>query len=232
MILPAAPRATTGRPLVKLCGIMSPEHALVAADAGADMIGLVFAESRRRVDLQTADAISQAVYGHVSRPLLVGVFVNESPANVLKTARVVGLDIVQLSGDETPEEAEACAAHFPVIKAFRFDRSVSLDRARERMEPYMRSSADMRPLVDAYHPTEYGGTGEIADWELAALLSAETGLMLAGGLQAGNVGLAIKSVRPWAIDVSSGIERDGVKDAALMREFVGAARHATIESEA
>jgi phosphoribosylanthranilate isomerase len=210
---------------VKVCGIRQPEHALVAALAGADMVGVVFAPSRRQISSDTARTISLALDTLPTRPALTGVFVNESTERMLETAAHVGLDVLQLSGDETPEQVRECASRYPVIKALRFPADMPALDALGLMQPYA-DIAGVRLLLDTYRPGEYGGTGERVDWSLASQLAAQVPLVLAGGLNPGNVAEAITSVGPSAVDVSSGVELDGVKDSDLIREFVYAARTA------
>lgn len=206
--------------LVKICGLRSVEHALAAAAAGADMLGLVFAPSRRRVSVAEGAAIAAAVRGlGAGRPRVVGLFVNEPPAVVIEVATAVGLDLVQLSGDEPVEDGEATG--LPLLKAVRLDGS-----AREAAW-LRRAGPDCTLLVDAHVPGAYGGTGVVADWGRAAELAASTPLLLAGGLTPANVTAAIAAVAPHGVDVSSGVERDGVKDTALIEAFVAAARAAS-----
>lgn len=213
--------------LVKICGLREPAHALVAARAGAAMLGLVFAPSRRQVSQAEAEAIIRALGDHPGpRPRLVGLFVNEEPARVAATARALGLDLVQLSGDEPAEDADAIG--LPVIKAIRMDGSAN-------EAAWLRRAALPDPavtlLVDAHVPGSYGGTGARADWRRAAALAAQLPLLLAGGLTPQNVAAAIATVAPAGVDVSSGVERDGVKDPARIEAFLAAARSAG-ESEA
>jgi len=206
--------------LVKICGLRTIEHALVAADAGANMLGLVFAASRRQVGPEQAAMIAAAVRArpHAQRVSIVGLFVNEAPERILAIAHQCGLDAIQLSGDETSEVAE----HLPniaLLKTIRLDGAASeagwLDARR---------TPSVRLLVDAHVPGSYGGSGVLADWNHAARLARQHSIILAGGLTPENVGAAMRQVRPWGVDVSSGIETDGVKDAAKIRAFVGAAR--------
>ncbi len=213
---------------VKICGITTPEHALEAARCGADMIGLVFAPSRRQVTPEVAARICSTLRRSALPTLAVGVFVNEPAARIIELARAVGLDMVQLSGDEPPECVAECAAHYPVIKAVRFDAGTSTEEALAVAERYASCvyAACPRLLVDAHRPGRYGGTGQLADWSLAAHLARRYPVMLAGGLNPANVAGAIRAVGPLGVDVSSGVERQGVKDPALIEEFVRAARSA------
>ncbi|HEX8599418.1 MAG TPA: phosphoribosylanthranilate isomerase [Chloroflexia bacterium] len=217
-------------PALKICGLMDPRHALIAAEGGADMLGVVFAPSRRRVRVDTARNIVAVLHARSSWPRLVGVFVNESTDNMLEIAEHVGLDVLQLSGDESPEQVEACSSYYPTIKAVRFPGNMPVEQVMGELEPYTRLDLGdrVRLLLDTYRPGEYGGTGETADWSLAAGIAERLPLILAGGLNPGNVGAAIKQVAPWAVDVSSGVETGGVKDGALIREFISAANYQAV----
>ncbi len=217
----------SGAPIVKICGIMQPEQALSAATAGADMIGLVFAHSRRELSVAQAEAIRSALDRLARRPVVVGVFVNETQDRIDDIARRVRLDAVQLSGDETPEEVGACIHFYPVIKALRFVPGTAQEEAISMLARYRAVASDdrLKLLVDTHNPGVYGGTGETSDWALAAKLAAREELIVAGGLNPGNVAEAVVSIAPWGVDVSSGVESGGVKDPTLIRSFIRAAHH-------
>lgn len=205
---------------VKICGLRTIEHALAAADAGADMLGLVFAASRRQVSPEQAALIAEAVRTtpNARRVSIIGLFVNEAPERMLATVRQCGLDAIQLSGDEASEVAD----HLPGIalfKAIRLDGAPSEAGWLDANLP-----PDVRLLVDAHVPGAYGGAGVLADWSRAAALACRRSIVLAGGLTPENVDAAIRQVHPWGVDVSSGVETNGVKDAAKIRAFVAAAR--------
>ncbi|MBO9343822.1 MAG: phosphoribosylanthranilate isomerase [Roseiflexus sp.] len=208
---------------VKICGVRTRDHALTAVDAGADMIGLVFAPSRRRIEPDDAAVIAAAVRTAADdrrrQVSLIGVFVNDDVTRIRKIATLCGLDGIQLSGDE-PVAYAADLAPFLVIKAIRFDNS-----AHER-DWLSEDQAHVRLLVDAHVPGSYGGAGVVADWDRAADLARRRPLLLAGGLTPANVAEAIRYVRPWGVDVSSGVESNGVKDHQKIRAFVAAARAA------
>ncbi|MDQ3930758.1 MAG: phosphoribosylanthranilate isomerase, partial [Chloroflexota bacterium] len=119
--------ATHKAPAVKICGLMEPQHALVAAESGADMLGMVFAPSRRRISVDTARTIASVLPPSPERPRLVGVFVNESTERMLEIAGQVGLDLLQLSGDESPEQVEECSAYYMTIKAVRFPGNMPVE---------------------------------------------------------------------------------------------------------
>ncbi len=216
--------------LVKICGLRTPEHALAATAAGADLIGLVFAPSKRRVTPEQAATIARAVRAAPGpRPRLVGLFVNEDPATISAVAAHVGLELIQLSGDEPASYADRIA--LPLIKAFRMDGSANEAAWLARLDEGPTTQLVFGPsslvlLVDAHVPGSYGGTGVTADWARAAELATRAPILLAGGLHPGNVAAAIAAVRPLGVDVSSGVESDGVKDPRKIEAFLGAARAA------
>lgn len=203
---------------VKICGLRSAEHALVAADAGADLLGFIFAPSRRQIAPADVAGIALAVRARpAGGPQLVGVFVNETPERIRALAHECGLDAVQLSGDEPFGYADALR-DLSLLKAIRFDGGDEERRWAAAELPHVRL------LVDAHVPGAYGGAGVVADWTHAAELARRRPILLAGGLDPANVPAAIEQVRPWGVDVSSGVETDGVKDSAKIRAFVAAAR--------
>jgi phosphoribosylanthranilate isomerase len=211
--------------IVKLCGMRTPENALAAAAAGADLIGLVFAPSKRQVSLAVARAIVEAMQELPARPLVVGLFVNALVAEVYRLAEAIPLDLIQLCGDEPPAYLDDLDR--PVLRALRLRPGTTIAEARALAAAYFERPRPPRALVvDAHVPGSYGGTGTVADWELAAELAAEFPVILAGGLRPGNVAQAITMVRPIGVDVSSGIETEGRKDPARMRAFVESARAA------
>ena len=202
---------------VKICGITSPEHALVAAASGADYIGFVFAPSKRRVTTEQATRLVATVRDAGYLTPMVGLFVNESSAHIAATVETVGLDIVQLHGDEPFVQLD----ELPVMPIW---RAVRL-RGDTHEAPWLeRASTHVTLLVDAYVPDAFGGTGVRADWEAAATLAAKRPIVLAGGLNPRNVREAIRSVKPWCVDVSSGVERAGYKDNGLIASFIDIAK--------
>ncbi|MBA3946917.1 MAG: phosphoribosylanthranilate isomerase [Herpetosiphonaceae bacterium] len=205
---------------VKICGVRTPEAALVAAEAGADFIGLIFAPSQRQVTAERAQAIVRALRSHAqgAHVAVVGVFVDEQPAEIAILADTVGLDWVQLSGEEPPAMADKLPV--PVLKAVRFDGG-----ANEMAWLAPTITCDLTPLVvDAHVAGSWGGAGVVADWQRAAALAETHPILLAGGLNPENVGVAIQAVQPWGVDVSSGVESAGVQDHAKIRAFVRAAK--------
>lgn len=192
---------------VKICGISDVENALMAAEAGADAIGLVFAPSRRRVTVEQAREIVDALPPFVTK---VGLFVDEDPARIEEVADACRLDVVQLHGSESPGFCAALGR--TVIKAIRVKDAASL----AVMDGYRVAGF----LLDSYHPEVAGGTGRTFDWDLAEQVSGRYRVILSGGLTPANVTEAIEKVRPHGVDVSSGVETDGRKDPAKIREFV------------
>ncbi len=207
------------RVLIKICGITSPEDGLLAAEAGADAVGFVFwAMSPRRVDVERAAAISRLLPPFVLR---VGVFVDASPGEMARAADTVGLDLLQLHGDEPPEAFAALPRR--ALKAVRVGRGFKANEALRYAGQAAGLLVDTRLAGDTAMP---GGTGVPFDWSLVKGLRAQVPfLVLAGGLSAENVASAIEAVRPDAVDVSSGVEAmPGRKDPARVRAFVEAVR--------
>jgi phosphoribosylanthranilate isomerase len=201
------------RPHIKVCGITRAQDALDAARCGASAIGFVFWwRSPRVVTPEAARSIAAVLPAGVLR---VGVFVNALPHVVREISAFVPLDVVQLHGDEPVEWRDAFTR--PLVRALRPGDAVS--DAWLALSP-----AHVTPLMDATDPERRGGTGERADWIVAGRLAATRPLILAGGLSAANVGDAIRQVRPYGIDVSSGVEAaPGVKDQDKLVAFFAAA---------
>lgn len=195
---------------VKICGISSVAEALCCAQAGADAVGLVFAQSPRRVELALARKITASLPPFIQR---VGVFVNAEKTLVEQIASYVGLTALQFHGQEA---ADYCASFsLPVIKAVAVNSATDLAWFDEFPAAAI--------LLDTYDPLLAGGTGRTFNWELV-----ESGLkkpvVLAGGLHAGNVQTAIKQVKPYAVDVSSGVETNGKKDKEKIKLFIASVR--------
>ncbi|MFC5465506.1 phosphoribosylanthranilate isomerase [Lederbergia graminis] len=195
---------------VKICGIMSEEAALAACEAGADVIGFVFAESRRKISPERAAELRRLFPNNVKA---AGVFVNETLENIKHIAEVANLDYIQLHGDETPE---FCASvPYKVVKAFSIRTKADLDRLLD-----YDNHVDYF-LLDSPGTDFRGGSGIPFDWDLLRDLPIERSkFILAGGLHAGNVQTAIKQVQPIMVDVSSGVETNGVKDLEKIRAFI------------
>jgi phosphoribosylanthranilate isomerase len=206
-------------PLVKICGLTTPEDAVATAEAGADWIGLNFyPPSPRYVTPDAAAAIVRRLPPTVAP---VGLFVDRSPAEVAEVAEEAGLRIVQLHGDEPPEMVAALGG-LRVVKAFRLGDA----QAVERMKAYLAETDRLgRPpeavLVDAFLPGLPGGTGRSVADELLDLLPPLSRLILAGGLTPENVGERVARARPWMVDVAGGVESaPGRKDPARVAAFV------------
>ncbi|MBD8604677.1 phosphoribosylanthranilate isomerase [Pseudomonas sp. CFBP 8771] len=198
----------------KICGITRIEDALAAAHAGADAIGLVFyAKSPRAVNVQQARAIIAALPPFVTT---TGLFVNASRCELGEILDAVPLDLLQFHGDETPEECEGY--HRPYIKALRVRAGDDLQAA---CRAYRNASGI---LLDTYVAGVPGGTGESFDWSLVPA-GLDKPIVLAGGLHAGNVAQAVAQVKPWAVDVSGGVESSkGIKDHRKIDAFLKAVR--------
>lgn len=194
----------------KICGITRIEDALVAAEAGADAIGLVFyAKSPRAVTPEQARHIVAALPPFVTS---VGLFVDAEPEWIDTVLAQVPLDVLQFHGNEAPEVCEQYGR--PWFKALRVKSGESIEA---RVQVYAKAQA---VLLDSFVPGVPGGTGQTFDWsQIPAQLPIP--LILAGGLTPSNVGEALTRVRPYAVDVSGGVERDkGIKDAERVRDFV------------
>lgn len=196
---------------VKICGVKSERVALDAAQAGADFIGFVFAPSSRQIDVSQAEAISQNLANDVKK---VGVFVNAPAQTINSIVQRVGLDVVQLHGDEDANLAKQIQAK--VIKACPIQK-LTRDIIENFPCDYL--------LVDS-PPKEYrGGSGETFNWDLLNRFDFnDKKLILAGGLQADNVQTAIRHVKPYAVDVSSGVETAGEKDLKKIKKFIKEAK--------
>jgi phosphoribosylanthranilate isomerase len=202
---------------IKICGIKTVNDALAAMDAGADLLGFNFyPKSPRYTDAGTCRDIMSVMreYRHIT---YIGLFVNASVAEVRTTIEMCGLSLAQLHGDETPEIVNALRG-----KAFKAFRGVP-----QSIDGFARPDAPAL-LVDAAVKGAYGGTGVKADWNRAAELAKRCPLLLAGGLTPETVAEAVRQVRPWGVDVASGVESSpGQKDVSRMKDFVQAVRSAT-----
>lgn len=210
---------TLQRTRIKVCGITNASDAAAAVAAGADAIGVIFAPSPRQVTLAQAAAALAGVPPLVAR---VGVFVDATPEEISVAVEACGLTAVQFSGTETP--AACRAASRPVIKALR----VGTDFGSESMEPYRGYAAAL--LLDTYVTGKAGGTSQTFDWQRAGEYPGWASVFVAGGLNPSNVSACIAALRPYAVDVSSGVEaRPGIKDHDKVRAFCAAVRAADME---
>lgn len=240
--------------LVKICGNREPADVLAAAAAGADFVGIMFAESTRRVDVAQAQAMVRALgeplatheialpppargheredqhewfahgaqvleaYLDAKRPLTVGVFADQPMDEVNELAQEAGVDLVQLSGDESWDDC--------LLVAKQTIQVVHVSPIDSPSDPlaYVEPGFAVALMLDSAHGPYRGGSGRPFDWEVARVVASALPMLLAGGLTVDNVGAAIAQVHPWAVDVASGTERDGVKDHELVRQFVAAVR--------
>jgi phosphoribosylanthranilate isomerase len=223
---------------VKVCGITNRSDAQEAVAAGADLLGFIFfPKSPRWVTPEQVREILRAI--RHANVLRVGVFVNESAPYITQVLDFCGLDLAQLHGEEPPAmlglgEDEAHTPQSPLRgRAYKAVRPRSLEEALALAQRYALPAPgqdqDLPPsfLLDAYHPELRGGTGQTGDWNLAASLAIQHPLLLAGGLTPANVAQAARIVRPWGVDVSSGVEKaPGKKDHAALRAFVAAVKAA------
>lgn len=198
---------------VKICGLRDLESARVAAEAGADYVGFVFASTRRYVAPETVRAIVRELPSAVGK---VGLFVNADAATVRQIVADCRLDYAQLCGDESPEYCQTLGV--PAIKSLRV-RGAGIS---DEVAAYAGEVAWCH--LDSFVPNAYGGTGTAFDWRLAREVAARHLILLAGGLNPDNVGEAIRTASPWGVDVSSGVETNGVKDPAKIVAFIQAAR--------
>lgn len=210
--------------VVKIDGISRIEDARAVVEAGADYLGMIFAPSPRQVTPETARKIVGALNDITQRPRVVGVFVNTPASEINRLADFCGLELVQLSGDETWEYCLDIKRS--VIKVVH----VSGDTGAESvLEEISRGESALGAdgftcLLDTKAKGIYGGTGEKFDWQLARGVGQKRPVMIAGGLNAENVSEAIKIARPWGVDVSSGVETGGSKDIAKIEAFIRAVR--------
>jgi phosphoribosylanthranilate isomerase len=211
---------------IKICGIKEEEHARVLAEAGIDFIGLVFASSPRQVTRAQARKIAAAVKKFKNGPETVGVFVNTPAATIRQTAETCGLDWVQLNGDEP--WALCRELDLPVIKVIRVSRTHKAEQICSDLEYGDKLLAKRKHifLLDANARDKYGGTGTKFDWKLAVPIARRLPVIIAGGLTPDNVKEAVKLIKPWGVDVSSGVETKGAKDMRKIMNFINSVREA------
>ncbi len=217
---------------IKICGLKDLASALTAAEAGAAFLGFNFVlDSRRYVEPREAQAIVQQVRQALGdkAPKMVGVFANQPTLFINSAADLCELDYVQLSGDEPLAACEALQR--PAIKAIRVDPSAAPETELRRVRQLVTvaHAKGIIPLLERYEATAYGGTGKTFDWGVAKAVAQEHTLLLAGGLTPENVAQAVTLVKPWGVDVASGVETNGVKDAAKIVRFIQEAQRAAAE---
>lgn len=211
---------------IKICGIRTVEEARWAAASGADFLGFNFyPPSPRYISTAECCHIVEVLRSEMPNIVLVGVFVNQPPREVVEIMERCNLDLAQLSGDESLEDQTILGER--AYKALRISKRSPVLSLDERV--YRRKTPPAL-LVDASIAGEYGGTGQLADWDLAASIAAQKPIFLAGGLTPHNVAEAIRRVRPWGVDVASGVEvTPGRKERAKIQAFIHNARQALKE---
>ena len=213
----------------KICGLRDADNALAAANAGADFLGLNFVPGVRR-QITTEQALS--IVGRLrvelgeGVPTLVGLFANQPVEKVNRIVDQCGLELAQLCGDESREYWDQVGV--PVIRQIKVRDDIptveAVETAARQIEEVIDSGCT--PMLDKYERGHLGGTGRTFDWRVASRLAKRYDLILAGGLTPDNVARAIAEVRPWCVDVSSGVETGGVKDEAKIRRFAEEVRRA------
>ncbi|HEY9724705.1 MAG TPA: phosphoribosylanthranilate isomerase [Oscillatoriaceae cyanobacterium] len=204
------------RPRIKICGLTRLEDAALAASLGAFALGFVFAPSKRQVDPSRVRAITAALPPNVSK---VGVFGPDARASVARIAEECGLDTVQLHGTPDPELCDSLRGRFTVVQA------IGVDGDRQALQSRVTAIAPHvdRLLLDTASTRLLGGTGRTFEWEVLAQLDCRVPLIVAGGLDATNVGELVRRHAPWGVDVASGVEATpGIKDAERLRAFFAA----------
>jgi phosphoribosylanthranilate isomerase len=208
------------RTRIKFCGMTSPGDVTMAVEAGADAVGIIVAESPRRVSLERTAEIVKAIPPFVSG---VGVVAGADAAAVAPALRDLGLTL-QFSGPIEPGECERLSGGRPYIKVFHIDPEGVVEAGLPELG--IREYHDGIWMFDSLSAGRLGGSGIAFRWELVEALAAEHPIVVSGGLTPDNVGALLRIVRPYAVDARSGIERDGKKDPDLMRNFVRAVREA------
>jgi phosphoribosylanthranilate isomerase len=210
---------------IKICGIRTFDEALNVIQAGADILGFNFYPGSPRY-IKPGDCmrlivrLETALREEMSKITTIGVFVNAEPYFMHAVFRDCHLDFIQLSGDEPPEVLADLGE-----RAYKVLRPTTEEEVFDIVNRYPRRTLAPAWLVDTYRLGQYGGTGETMDWNLARQLAEEAPILLAGGLRADNVAQALRQVRPWGVDVASGVESaPGVKDPQKVAEFVRAVR--------
>jgi len=212
---------------IKICGLSKIQHALAAAKAGADFLGLVFAPSRRQVSIEKALPIAKEAHALSPHLIVVGVFANSTADEVNRTADYCNLDWIQLSGDETWDYCQQIER--PIIKTVHVSSTKTVEGIVSEIAMGYRllPRHDFVCLVDSKVEDTYGGTGQAFDWKLAKEVSARFSVIIAGGLTPANVRQLVEEVQPWGVDVSTGVESNGQKDTAKIKKFIQAVRTAS-----
>ena len=217
----------------KICGIRDVDAALVAADAGAAFLGFAFVHGvRRQLTLEQGQAIIPHVADELGGdcPGLVGLFADQDIDEVNRIVEACGLDYAQLCGSEEPDYWDQVGAN--IIKPIKVKPPTSEQEDVELVLAEVRNVVSRGCIahLDSYKEGAFGGTGHSFDWNIAARVAQDYDVVLAGGLSPDNVARAIRQVTPWMVDVSSGVETDGVKDPTRIRAFAEAVRSASSEA--
>jgi phosphoribosylanthranilate isomerase len=202
---------------IKICGIKDSETAAAAAEAGADLLGVVFVASRRQVTPQIALDITRTVSKLEYQPRIVGIFVNTPVEQVNEIAAISRLDMVQLSGDESPQYCTRVSK--PVIKVFHISPSSTAQKILLKMTDYA-AVEGLTFMLDTAINGKYGGTGQTFDLAIAKEVSQHFPVFIAGGLTPENVGSITTEIKPLGVDVSGGVETNGRKDIEKIKRFI------------
>lgn len=197
---------------VKLCGVKRPEDIAMMNEFRPDYIGFVFAGTKRRVSPETAAALAEGLDAGIRK---AGVFVDEAPEAVARAARLAGLDVLQLHGNETADTVAALRGLLPGVEIW---KAVRVRDARS-IPCALNLGADLL-LLDSFSPTEHGGTGKTVDLGLIEQAGLTAPYFLAGGLNCGNIAAIVQRLRPCGVDISSGIETGGVKDRGKIEQIM------------
>ncbi|MDO8716277.1 MAG: phosphoribosylanthranilate isomerase [Dehalococcoidales bacterium] len=208
---------------VKICGLSDFDHTLAAIRGGAEFIGMVFAPSPRQIPIEEAIHLIRSIHNLKPRPAVAGVFVNRVATGVNRVAELCDLDWVQLSGTETWEYCKQIER--PIIKAIHISGQNSEEVMAEIEKGHqILGTRELIYLLDTASKETYGGTGQTFDWKVAKEVAARFPVMIAGGLTPDNVDQLIEEVQPWGVDVSSGVETNGLKDITKIAAFIEAVR--------
>ncbi len=208
---------------VKLCGIRRPEDIAYLNEFQPDYAGFVFAGTKRRIAPEAAAALAQNLDSGIQK---VGVFVNEAPGSAARTAKLAGLNAVQLHGDESADYIAALRRLLPGVSVWKAVRV----RDRSSIPNAQKLGADLL-LLDSFSPTENGGTGQMANFGLIREANLTEPYFLAGGLNAGNLAHLIREFSPYGVDISSGIETSGVKDRRKIEQIMRILRKGSGKAE-
>jgi phosphoribosylanthranilate isomerase len=209
---------------IKICGVKDIYTAEAIAVAGADCIGLIFANSSRQVNREKASSITMALKLLENPPVIAGVFVNEELERLNSIADYCQLDMIQLSGNEEFDYIKKVKK--PIINVIHVNPGNQLEAVRKEVESFSNISLKYKPLVmlDSRFDDRFGGSGLSFEWELAKVLSKTHRIIVAGGLNSVNVKTMIKEVKPYGVDVSSGVETGGHKDITKIKAFIRAVK--------